>query len=103
MYSVIARTKRMKCRNKREQLSEQVYISSRATNMVSKQIITSVKYMLLLWTEQDITISRTTYYYSQNKFVCHLEKVSEQMRTTFRTKSYYSQKFFICHLEQKQM
>jgi hypothetical protein len=32
--------------------------------------------MLLLWIEQDFTIARTTYYYSQNKFVCHLEKKS---------------------------
>jgi ABC-type histidine transport system ATPase subunit len=48
IYSVIARTKRMKCQNKREQLSEQVYMSSRITNMVSEQMRTWVKHMLLL-------------------------------------------------------
>jgi hypothetical protein len=61
--------------------------------------------VLLLWTEEDITKARTIYYYSQNKFVCHLEqkKVSEQMRTTVRTKTYYNRNNFVCHLEQKQM
>jgi hypothetical protein len=49
-------------------------------------------------------IARTKYYYSQNKFVCHLEqKMSEQIRIIVRTKSYYSQNNFMCHLEQKQM
>jgi hypothetical protein len=48
IYSVITRTKRMKCQNKREQLSEQVYMSSRTTNMVSEQCRTRVRHMLLL-------------------------------------------------------
>jgi hypothetical protein len=48
IYFVIARTKLMKCQNKREQLSEQVYISSQTTNMVSEQIRTRVRQMLLL-------------------------------------------------------
>jgi hypothetical protein len=52
IYSV--RTKRIKCQNKREQLSEQVYMSSRTTNVVSNQIRTRV---------------RTCYYYSQNKIL----------------------------------
>jgi hypothetical protein len=30
--------------------------------------------MLLLSVEQDITIARTTFYYIQNNFVCHLDK-----------------------------
>jgi hypothetical protein len=37
---------------------------------------TRVRHMLLLEAKQDITIARTTYYYSQNKFVCHLEQKS---------------------------
>jgi hypothetical protein len=37
IYFVIARTKRMKCQNKREQLSKQVYTSPRTTNVVSEQ------------------------------------------------------------------
>jgi hypothetical protein len=48
IYSVIARPKRMKCLNKLKQLSEQVYMSSRTTNVVSEQIKTRVKHMLLL-------------------------------------------------------
>jgi hypothetical protein len=48
IYFVIVRTKRMKCQNKREQLSEQVYISSRTTNVVSKQMKIRVRHMLLL-------------------------------------------------------
>jgi hypothetical protein len=102
IYSVIARTTRMKCQSKWEQLSEQVYMSSRATNMLPRQIRTRVRHMLLLQLKQDITIARTRYYYIPNKFVCHLEKkVSEQMRTTVRTKSNYSRNNFVCHLEQK--
>jgi hypothetical protein len=49
IYFVIATTKRMKCQNKREQqLSEQVYMSSRITNVVSEQIRIRVRHMLLL-------------------------------------------------------
>jgi hypothetical protein len=44
----------MKCQNKREQLSEQVHMSSRTINVVSEQIRTRVGH-ILLWTEQDIT------------------------------------------------
>jgi hypothetical protein len=47
IYSVVARTKWMKCENKRE-LSEQIYMSSRKTNVVSEQIRIRVGYMLLL-------------------------------------------------------
>jgi hypothetical protein len=54
IYSVIARTKRMKCQNKRDQLSEQVYMSSRTTNVVSEQIRTRVN---------------TCDYYSQNNLL----------------------------------
>jgi hypothetical protein len=48
-----------------------------------------------------ITIARTRYYYSQDKFVCHLEQ--KNVRTIVRTKSYCSRSNFVCHLEQKQM
>jgi hypothetical protein len=105
----------MKCQNKREQLSEQVYMSLRTTNVVSEQIRTRVRICyyyrqnkIFSIAKQDITIARTTtYYYSRNKFVCHLEQnkkiVSELMRTTVRTKSYYRRNNFVCHLKQKQM
>jgi hypothetical protein len=89
----------MKCQNKREQLSEQVYMSSRTTNVVSEQIRIRVRHMLLLWTEQDITIARTTYYYSKTSLYVISKKVPEQMRTIVRTKSYYSRNNFVCNLE----
>jgi hypothetical protein len=58
--------------------------------------------MLLLSVEQDITIARTTFYYIQNNFVCHLDKkikcynkreqLSEQDPIIAKNK-------FECHLE----
>jgi hypothetical protein len=94
IYSVIARTKRMKCENKQKQLSNK-FICHPEQQMwcenKSEQGQTHV-----------IIIGRTRYYYSQNKFVCHIEqkKVSEQIRTIVRTKSYYSRNNFMCHLGQ---
>jgi hypothetical protein len=56
IYSVIARTKRMKWQNKREQMSEQVYMSSRTTNVCQNK------------SEQE---SDTCYYCRQNKITTY--------------------------------
>jgi hypothetical protein len=73
IYTVIARTKRIKWQNKREQVRTNLYVFPNnkcgvRTNQNKGQD------MLLLWTEQHITKARTIYYYSRNKFVWHLEK-----------------------------
>jgi hypothetical protein len=71
----------MKCQNKREQLSEQDPIIAKISLYVIPNNKCSVRTnqgkgqnMLLLSVEQDITIARTTFYYIQNNFVCHLDK-----------------------------
>jgi hypothetical protein len=69
IYFIIARTKQIKCQNKREQLSEQDPIITRTSLYVIWNKKCSVRTnqkkslnKLLLYPEQDITLGRTTYY-----------------------------------------
>jgi hypothetical protein len=90
----------MKCRNKREQLSEQVYMSFRTMNMVSEQIRTRVEHIIIM-VRTRYYYSRTTYYYSGTSLYVISNKTKKSVRTTVRTKSYYSRNNFVCYLEQK--
>jgi hypothetical protein len=68
----------MECQNKREQLLEQIYMSSRTTNVVSEQIKTRVRHMFFLnenrgatppGNRRNILKEETCSYYRQNKIL----------------------------------
>jgi hypothetical protein len=73
----ITRTKRLYVSNKSYALSKQIYIYTYGT-MPNKIFVHTEEVRQINEGSEHIMITfRTTYYYSQNIFVCHIEQTNE--------------------------